>query len=267
MSSRAVSTFALLTVLSAIVTAAEPALSVVHVSGQGSVQVVPDQVVIDISVTTTDDDLIRVRESSDRDARKILTLANKHGVADDGFEVDRLRLTFSYNEQLRRRIYQVHRDVDLRLNDLGKLDGLLSDLLDDSSLKILGIRFVTSQTRQHEFEARKRAVSDAKEKATQLAELNGLKLGDARQIDVVSESYVPFETSVAPSAAAAKLRRRGVDRGAPPLVAQDDAHRLNGRFVAFQEEGETNDDGGKKPFALGMIEITAHVSIEFELTK
>ncbi|MEQ8786660.1 MAG: SIMPL domain-containing protein [Pirellulaceae bacterium] len=266
MSSRAVSVFALLAVLSAIATAAESKVSVVRVSGQGSVQVVPDQVGIDISVTTTDDDLIRVRESSDDDARKILTLANKHGVADDGFKVDSLRLTFSYNEQLRRRIYQVHRNVNLRLNDLGKLDGLLSDLLDESNLQILGIHFVTSQTRQHEFEARKRAVSDAKEKATQLAELNGLKLGDALQIDVVSESYVPFASSVAPSAAAAAPRRRGVDRGEPPLVAQADSRRPHSRFAAFQEKVESN-GGGKEPFALGMIEITAHVSIEFELTK
>jgi uncharacterized protein YggE len=72
------------------VEAAEPASRLVHVSGQGLVRVVPDQVVIRITITTVDDDLTRVRADSDDQARAVLGLAKKHGVTQEGFQVSRL---------------------------------------------------------------------------------------------------------------------------------------------------------------------------------
>ncbi len=263
MSARTFTTVAVLVGLSSAAIAADPDGPLVHVSGHGLVRVAPDQVVIALTVTTTDDDLIRVRENSDKDARTILTIAKKHGVDDDGFDVSRLDLSLDYNEQLRRQIYQVERDVTLTLGDLTKLDAILSDLLGERNLKVVGINFVTSKIRQHEFEALTRAVTDAKEKGTHLAQLNGFKLGKAREIHVISESQRPFVTSVVP--VVGSTMPRGLKRN-PTQLTKGAGRSSNVRFVAFQAtDDEAKADG--KQFALGMIEITADVDIDFELAE
>lgn len=263
MSTRAFATVAVFIGVSSVAIAADPANSLVHVSGHGLVRVAPDQVIVDLTVTTTDDDLIRVRESSDKDARTILALAEKHGIKEDGFEVSRLELSLDYNEQLRRQIYQVERDVTLTLGDLTKLDAVLSDLLRERNLKVVGINFVTSKVRQHEFEALSRAVADAKEKGAHLAKLSGFELGSAREIRVISESHRPFVTSVIPVVGSATPR--GLKRNSTQ-VAKDVGETSNVRFVAFQDPtAEARVDG--KQFALGMIEISAHVNIDFEFAE
>ena len=249
-------TVAVLVGLSSIGLAADTDIPLVHVSGRGAVRVAPDQVVIALTVTTTDDDLIRVRENSDKDARTILTIAKKHGVADEGFDVSRLDLSLDYNEQLRRQTYQVERGVTLTLDDLTKLDAMLSDLLGERNLKVVGVNFVTSKIRQHELEALTRAMADAKEKAAHLAKLNGLKLGKARDIHVIDESQRPFVTSVLPVVGSL------MPRTARPKVA---AKTADVRFVVLQTDDDAQVDG--KPFALGMIEITADVTIDFELAE
>ena len=266
MSIRTFATVAAIVALSSVAIAADPPGSLVHVSGHGLVRVAPDQVVIELTVTTTDDDLIRVRETSDKDARTILTLSKKHGVNANGFEVSRLELSLHFNEQLRRRIYQVERDLTLTLDDLTKLDGLLSDLLRERNLKVVGINFVTSKAKQHEFEARSRAVADAKEKAAHLAELNGFKLGNAREIRIISESQQPFVTSVVPAVAAAQPRGPQKINGNSRQIAKALPRNSKLRFVAFQQAKDGAEADGKQ-FALGMIEITAHVNIDFELAK
>jgi hypothetical protein len=253
--------------LSSAAAAADPTAPQVHVWGRGLVRVAPDQVVIELTVTTIDDDLIRVRASSDNDARAIFDAATKNGVAEEGFEVSRLDLTLDYNEQLRRQIYKVERDVTLRLNDLTKLDALLSDLLGNRSLQVSGISFVNTNIRQHEIEARRRAVADAREKATQLAELNGVKLGDAIDIRVIQETEMPFLTSIIPVVGAAEPQNRGKGQGESARVAQSGANRSDVRFVALQPtDDEAAPDAGEA-FALGMIEVTAEVAIDFALAK
>lgn len=256
---------AVLIILSPAVLAADPTGSLVHVSGRGLVRIAPDQVVIELTVRTTDDDLIRVRENSDKDAQTILGHAKKHAIDASGFEVSRLDLSLDFNEQLRRQIYEVERDITLRLNDLTKLDALLSDLLQERNLKVVGINFVTSKGRQHEFEARRRAVADAMEKATNLAELNGFQLGDARDIRVISESQDPFITSITPVVGAAEPRvPRQVERISDKVATDPKISSV--RLVAFQPPKEEVKANGI-PFALGMIEISAYVEIDFALEK
>ncbi len=50
----------------------------VHVAGSGVVEAAPDQVAIRLTLTTVDDNLMRVRQNSDRNARAILECAKKY---------------------------------------------------------------------------------------------------------------------------------------------------------------------------------------------
>ncbi len=260
------------------VQAAQQTTRLVHVSGEGLVRVVPDEVVIDVTITTVDDDLIRVRSQSDAQAQAVLDLTKKHGAGEDGFEVTRLELSLDYSEQLRRQIYEVERDVVIKLHELPRLDALLSDLLRVPDSKILGISFGAAEGRRLQFVALGRAVDDAKEKAAHLARLHELTLGKPLDIRVVSEHQAPFVMSVVPVVGA-------VEEGTQRRAASDGRQTGNGgpeqrcaapslplRSVSFQaprkpvrEDTETAQKAA--PFALGLIEITAAVEIDFELTE
>jgi uncharacterized protein YggE len=256
---------------------AEPANRVVHVSGAGLVRVVPDEVVIDMTITTVDDDLMRVRTDSDDQARAVSTLAKKHGVQEDQFQVSRLELSLDYSEQLRRQVYQVERDITITLHRSSSLDGLLSELLAVPSSKVTGITFGTTKARENGLEALRRAVADAREKATLLANLNGLTLGKARDIRIVTEVSSPFVISVVPVVGSSDDRMRdGVaeDRGKPePRTAEGNSKApAPVRLVAFEAAGgqpqrEAKSTEKATPFALGLIDHTASVSIDFELAE
>jgi uncharacterized protein YggE len=241
----------------------------VHVSGEATLRVPADTVTLALSMETIDDDLVRVRQTSDKQAQTILAHVKKQGGGEGAFQVTALSLTFGYNAQLKRQIYTVVRGLKVELGDLSKLDALLADLLKEQFLKIEGITFRTSKQREHEFAARAKAITDAKEKAKQLAELSGQKLGKAYNIQVVGERYVPFAASAAPSPAspAPPAGRDDLPRGAPavriergeqstPVALPFPAARAEETFIQAPAEGQA---------FVGEIVISAEVSIDFEL--
>ena len=258
--------------------AAEPTTRLVHVTGQGFVRVVPDEVVIRMTITSVDDDLVRVRTHGDDQAHAVLSLAIKHGVKEDRFQVSRLELSLDYSEQLRRQIYQVERDIAIKLHQLANLDGLLSDLLRVPSSKITGITFGTTKAREHRLEALRWAVADAQEKAGLLARFNGLTLGKARDIRVVTESESPFVISVIPAVGSADDRTQGGVAGnsgrAEPRGLEEASSKgpLPAHFVASQASGNQPPQRVKAaekttPFGLGLIEVATSVSIDFDLAE
>jgi uncharacterized protein YggE len=243
-------------------TAAHSADRSVHVTGTGLVRVVPDRVAVSLTMATVDDDLLRVRASSDEQARTVMQLAKKHGGSEDLLEVSRLGLSLSFNEQLRRQIYNVQRDATITLDDLSKLDALLSDLLKLKDTTVKTIAFSTSRTAELTLEARQKAVEDARKAAQQMAVLSELKLGKALKINLVEVNQRPFVTSVMPVV------------GDNPLGAARPPRRLSagaGGFVSL-EANKTNQDAADQPddanpLALGLIEISTSVDIQYEMLE
>jgi uncharacterized protein YggE len=235
----------------------------VHVSGSHTVSVAPDQVDIEVTITTTDDDLLRVRASSDKVASSILAFCKKHGVEDKGFVVSRLELSLDFNEQLKRQIYTVERDVTISLSDLSRLDAVLSDLLKETSTKVAGVSYATSKSRQYELQALRGAAADAQERAKLLAELHDLKLGKAQDIRVVNQACRPFVTSVVPVVGAAELEHRQLVEGAQVTAIKTSKPQTpTKRFVVLQQPA-----AGNAPFGLGTLEFSASVQIDYLLVE
>ena len=258
----------------AVVEAAEPTRRLVQVSGLGVVEVPPDQVAIQVIVTTVDDDLIRVRENSEKDALSIVNCAKKHGADEKGFRVSELKLSLAYNEQLRRQIYKEEREVTIELNDLTRLDPLLLDLLREKNLKVKDVAFTVSKPRPHEFQALKQAVDNAKEKAEHLAGLSGLKLGKVLAVRVRSEYHGEFAMSMSMGSVQRTTPQRDTERATAQAVEPFAGSKpLPGKgfyFVAAERPlSEKRDEGkaGTRPFALGLIDITAEVDVDFELLE
>lgn len=254
--------------------AATSADRLVSVTGQGRVTVPPDEVVIKIQFSTVDDDLVRVRADSDKQLQTILDLSQKQGAKPGDYDVSSLKLELSFNEQLKRQVYEVQRELSVKLGVLKNLNPLLAELLKLSDIRIESITFGSSGALEHEREARRRAMADDKETATQLAMLAELKLGKARQISAVNQSTRPFVTSVIPFVGQADpfAPRRGTIR--PQAHSQASANaaasRSGVKFVAVEGDGEQA-AGDAAPnegaFGLGLIEFSTDVSIEFELVE
>jgi len=245
----------------------------VSVSGSGLVSVPADEVTINLSLSTVDDDLVRVRETSDKQVQAILDLAQKHGAKPGDYKVSSLKLALSYNEQLRRQVYEVEREMSVKLGVLANLNPLLADLLKLSEMQIASIEFGASKAREHEQEARRRAVTDAKETALHLAELAGLKLGKAQQISAFGEQQRPFVTSVIPFVGRAdpfgsrRERRAAQEQPDAPAAAAISIPRniADNLFVAAQVAGAEGKAPADGTFGLGLIDFTASISIDFEL--
>ncbi len=172
--------------------------------------------------------------------------------------------SFTYNDQLRRRIYKVKRDLTIQLDDLSKLEPLLTDLLKEENLKVGDISFVASNTKRYEIEARRLAVADARARAEHLAELNGLTVDKAIDIRMVQEYNNPFVTSCVPVVGSTQPRMPQ-DNDMPVFrLAPKTPGGTKIQFVSFQTE---KDKPEGNQFGLGKISITAKVSITFELKK
>lgn len=243
----------------------QPQPGVIHVAGHSTVSVVPDQVDIELTITTVDDDLIRVRESSDKTANSIVAVCKNRGVNATAFVVSRLELSLDFNQQLKRQIYKVERDVKISLLELKLLDAVLADLLKEASIKISGITYTTTKAREFEKKALQNAVADARERAGLLAEWNGLKLGKAVNIDVVDQTFRPFVTSVIPVVGAADPAQRSeLERAERTEKASGAADRIvaRRRFVSLQQPAAAD-----QPFGLGMLEFSADVWIDYQLAE
>ena len=249
-----------------------PTARIVHVSGIGTVKVAPDVVFVSLTMNAVDDDLLRVRESSDKTVRGALDIAKKNGAPADQVEISRLDLSLDFNKQLNRQIYQVRRDATIKLNDLAKLDSLLSDLLHEPNLTVVKISFDTSREESHQLEALSLAVANARQQGEFLANLHGFKLGKAADIRIDAESEQPFVTSVMPVVGDnqrptdSRLVQSSDRKPAANAEMPQASHAPIFRFVAL-DAAEHSADGnakpaGVKPFALGQITVVARVSVD-----
>lgn len=257
------------------VLAEDQSVRTVTVSGSGLVVTPPDEVVLTVEVATQGNELLETRQESDEELRAILELGQQHGVDPKDFRVTELKISYGFDEERRRFFYRVDRSADMTLKDIGKFDALLAAALKRGGFNITGIAFGTSTRQDLMSEARRRAVAEARAKATELAELNGLKLGLARTIDENQFSQTPFVTSVVPAVGVRQLPRRdNSDPFGGPMYSSESppATQSSARFVSFARPGSAEGSGGSAKASevaagLGVIETTASLTIEFELIE
>src|SRR3954464_13750366 len=171
----------------------EPRL--VTVAGEAEVNVAPDEVVFDLTVSTFNRELRVAKSQTDERLKNLIALAKRYGVADADTQTDYINLTPRYrgdNEARTLLGYSVRKDLVLTLRDVTRAEGLLSELLDSGSVtRINTVSFRSSQMRKYRDQARDMAMRAAREKAVALAGAVGQKIGKAYSIEeeVPSRSY------------------------------------------------------------------------------
>jgi uncharacterized protein YggE len=155
----------------------------ITVPGDGSVQVAPDVVTVNLGVQTRNADVQRAVAENNRIASAIMDAARQVGVAD----ADMQTAYFSVYPQSEydqfgvltdEVTYFVDNNLSVRLRDVSRLSELLQNAVDAGATNIYGVSFAIADTSAAEAEARAEAMADAQARARQIAGDAGLTLGE-----------------------------------------------------------------------------------------
>ena len=167
-----------------------PPQPTVSVTGEGTVKVVPDQVIINSRIETEGADAGEVKKQNDATVDKIISFLKKQGVDSKNIETDYVNLNKRYNYDDKTSTYVANQAISIKLVDLSDYEEIMRGLLENGLNRIDGVQFKSSEVEKYESEARRKAVLDAKQKATELATPLGQKIGKAVSINEVGSNNI-----------------------------------------------------------------------------
>lgn len=185
--------FVLLMIVSSSIFAQEvKQIPQISVMGEGKLKVVPDEVLISVSLETTDKEAKEAKKQNDAIADKVLKLIKKKGIPSSDFQTQRVSLFQSYDYSSKKKTYIANQTISIYLKDMSKYDDLMLNLVDTGINRIQGIEFKHSKIHELEKQARKKALLDAKEKAEDYVYvLKDQKVGKALLISDNSQTHYP----------------------------------------------------------------------------
>lgn len=220
----------LLLFVSFIGVAQEEQLSLVNVTGKGTVNVVPDKVIIRARIEHTGKDASEVKAQNDKVVNNVIKYLKSQNISSKNFQTEYITLNKDYNYQSKETFYSANQAISITLEDLSKYEQLMGGLLESGLNRINGIQFQSSKREELESEARKKAVLNAREKAQEFAVALGQEIGAAHSINELENGNYP-----------------------PPM------YRTMEMKAADSEQQET--------LAPGEMEITVKINVGFLLKK
>lgn len=250
----------------------------ITVSAQSEVRVAPDEAIIAFSVSTLDMSMLTAKRENDALTTVIFKAVRDGGVAADHFKVTNLDIGPRYEGTFGARRflgYGVTRSFELRTDDFSKIDPIIAELVEAGGEKITinRLRLQVRDQRAHQVEARRLAVEYAREKASHLAELNGMRLGSAITIKEgveYNDDAGGFGGGFGGAISAADASRPHVATAPEPAPSPGHPSLY---FVSAEEETPDADaqpennpvEGRDVLLSAGQVSLNAVVTIEFEL--
>ena len=202
----------------------------INVSGEGKVKVAPDQASISISIETKGTKADDVKRENDKKMDAVLKFIKNSNIAKEDYQTQRVSLNPNYDYEKKKHNYIATQTVQILLKDLSKYDALMEGLVDEGINRIDNVEFKTSKLKELQSDARKLAVKDAKAKAEDFVSVLGQKVGKAILISDNTQSYVPQP-----------------------------------RMYSMKTSMAMDESAPRETLAVGEIEITANVSVNFVL--
>lgn len=178
------------------VTVQQPAagtVSGISVSGEGEVLGTPDTLTMTFGISVTKDTVNEAVSVAAAEATAVIDALEANGVAEEDIQTSNYSIWPQYNYTNNRQIligYQVNNNVTAKIKDIESagetIDAVTTAGGDDVTVN--GVAFSIEDNDALISAARDAAFEDAKAKATQLAELAGVTLGNPITI---SESFSP----------------------------------------------------------------------------
>ncbi len=196
----------------------------INVTGTGKVFLVPDIAYIYIGVRSQADDVASALAQNNRQAQNIADALKERGIAAEDIQTTAFNVypqqEFTPEGIPGKITYVVENTVYVKVRELQGLGDTLNAAIQGGANTINGISFDVADRVSAEAEARRLAVEDAKAKASELAGLAGVNLGELQSINVYS-SGGPMPVYEAKGGFAAQS---SVPIAAGQLVIQADAN-------------------------------------------
>lgn len=182
----------LFAVLFSIVAFGQEHTSGVTVTGEGTVYVVPDKVVIRARVEHSGDSPAQVKKQNDEVVNNILEFLKSRGIPSKNVRTEYINLNKEYNYNTKEFSYSANQAISIQLGQLDRYEEIMSGLLESGLNRIDGVQFKTSRKEELTSEARKLAMLNAREKASELAQALGQDIGKAIHISEVEQNgFIP----------------------------------------------------------------------------
>ncbi len=172
--------------------AQEKPIPSISVLGTGTVNIVPDKVLINSRIEHTGKTAAEVKRKNDKVVDQVIKFLKSQGVASKNIQTEYIRLNKEVNYNTKDTMYSANQAISIELLDLKDYEKIMSGLLDSGLNRIDGIEFRTSKKDALQSEARKKAVLNAKMKAEEYATALGQSAGKAIHIsEVQTDHYQP----------------------------------------------------------------------------
>ncbi len=214
----------------------------VQVSGSAVINVIPDQVTIQLGVTSNDTSPTGVQSKNTAAIKKVIAAIRQSGIADKDISTDYylVQPLYADYDSLDIKGYRIHNTIAVTLKDAGKVSDVLTTALTAGANEVIDVRFSTTQLRRYRDDARAQAMKAAQEKAQALANVAGAQAGCVLEINENSWSYYGGSWW----------------GGRYQPMAQN---------VVQNATGNAQPPSGDGPIALGQIAVQAEVQARFSL--
>lgn len=204
----------------------------VNVTGVGEVRVQPTEVVVNLGVDTREKTLDAARSQTDKKAAAIINYLKKQGVDAKDIQTSYVTLQPMYSGESYGRtqpdFYMAQKNMTVIIRKLNKFDETLAGIYEVGVNQVNGINFQVTDIEKYQAEARKRAVANAKQKATALTSELGAKLGRVYAINESTNGGGPR-----PLYKTAMLESASFDRAEGPTIAGGEVVVTSNVSVSF----------------------------------
>ncbi len=166
-------------------------IPLINVSGEGKVRVTPDQALISVTVESKGNVAAEVKKQNDQAVEKVIQFIRKSNLPKEDVMTQRVALNPQYDYEKKKYYYIATQTIEIFLKDLNKYDALMAGMVESGINRINNVEFKSSKMAQHQSEARKLAIREAKAKAEDFVSVIGQKVGEAHTINDNTQIIYP----------------------------------------------------------------------------
>jgi len=224
--------------------APKPLFPLVTTNGSAEIKVVPDIADLNFSVTVRDSDFAAARKRQAVRAAKVLAALREAGFENKDIQTSQVLLSTEYSsnrsgETAKINFYEFSQSIHCTLHDISKVPDVTLAVVNAGATGVQNAVLRVTNLRKYRDQARTQAIVAAKEKAQALAAALSCEIGKPHSITEDS-----------------------CGRGFPGILSATEVFSQNAFSVAPAPE---LGDGNSPTFVPGMINISASVTVSFEL--
>ncbi|WP_254492965.1 SIMPL domain-containing protein [Bartonella sp. B1099] len=164
----------------------------ITVTAIGESQAAPDMAIINLAVVTYDKTAQKALASNNQSINDIIKAFKNNGIQANDLQTSGLSIYQSSHEKKNNeKLYHVSNSLTVRIRDLSNAGKIFDQAMALGINSVNGITFTNADTKPFYQEARKKAITEAIEKAQTIAQAADLKLGKIIEINEKDDYYRP----------------------------------------------------------------------------